>query len=211
MLRARARARNVTRAYLVSFISALASFLIAIHRKQGLPHADSYPAAGVRPFAKSRSPRFAASRELERARIALADERLSPRPLPVPANVLTLPSRIRTDPLADKIYTKKRKVRGKKEPTSLLNGLTRADVCEWRHNQAAAANGRLRSPENVRALPGLSRPGAPLSTILLIYEYYPLLRVALAVGARVIKRDGRVCVIADVRREEDGGREKKKW
>lgn len=38
-----------------------------------------------------------------------------------------------------------------------------------------------------------SRDASP-STILLIYEYCPLF---LEVGARVIKRDGRVCVITD--------------
>lgn len=100
----------------------------------------------------------------------------------------------------------------------MLNELTRVDM----YVRGNLTEQRLRSPECTyasRTIP--RRPGASLSTILLIYEYYPLLRVALGVGARVIKRGGRVCVIADVRprarslvspgHEEEKGEEREKW
>lgn len=71
----------------------------------------------------------------------LVDERLSPpRPLSVPANVLTLSTgSVRI--LADKIYTKKR--RQKKNPTSLPNELTRADIYARQHNRAMVAFTRM--------------------------------------------------------------------
>jgi len=83
-------------------------------------------AAGVRLSPSNLANPFVASRK----RVSLTNgchRRTSSRPLPVPANVLTLSAgfvRI----LTDKIYTKKRKQ--EKNPTSLLNELTRADICE---------------------------------------------------------------------------------
>jgi len=48
-----------------------------------------------------------------------------------------------------------------------------------------------------------------LSKIFLIYEYYPLLRVA---PGAIIKRDGRACVIADIRpRSVRGGARRGTW
>lgn len=116
------KGRQAKQESLVSFISGATFFLIAVHRK---PRAIAIvTAAGVRLSPRNLANPFVASRK--RTSLTNGCHRRTPsRPLPVSANVLTLSvGSVRI--LTDKIYMKKR--RQEKNPTSLLNELTRADM-----------------------------------------------------------------------------------
>jgi len=108
---------------------------------------------------------------------------------------------------ADKIYTKGKERRG---PVGIV--AQRVNARDLRTREADMSE--RRSPERTFSGPRSLLPSLSLSLslslcllvskIFLIYEYYPLLRVA---PGAIIKRDGRACVIADIRpRDVRGGR-----